>query len=124
LPTLYLQKSGENRFHMVDEKFDYPSPQPNSILKSKPSAFILNGNFNSRNGSYVNFQYQIPKNSPVRIEIFDSHGRKVAIPEKGNRKGAVLHTARWDARQQPAGMYYMRFQADGHSQSKKILIVR
>ena len=50
-------------------------------------------------------------------------GREVALLPEGWR-GSGTHTARWDAHDLPAGLYFCRLSAGREVQSRKMLMVR
>src|SRR5690606_37491442 len=72
--------------------------------------------------------YRTEESGPVRVEIFDTSGRKVRSLWDGQQT-AGGHILSWDGRDQagaevPEGMYFVRVQAGSSTDSEKILVVR
>lgn len=72
--------------------------------------------------------YRTEESGPVRVEIFDTSGRKVRSLWDGHQT-AGGHILSWDGRDQagaevPEGMYFVRVQAGSSTDSEKILVVR
>lgn len=72
--------------------------------------------------------YTLSKAAPVKIEIFNIKGQKVKelINEE---KSAGMHTVAWDGTDKhnsgvASGVYYIRFSAPEHSQTRKITMIK
>ena len=67
--------------------------------------------------------FDLPQASPVRLLVFDVHGR--LISSVVNRAmPAGRHRVRWDASSAPAGLYFARITAAGHSAVWRVALVR
>jgi hypothetical protein len=76
----------------------------------------------------TDISYRIDVSGPVRIEIFDPSGRKIRSLWDGHQM-AGGHILSWDGRDQGGaavsdGMYFVRIQAGGSTDTEKILVVR
>jgi hypothetical protein len=74
------------------------------------------------------FEFSLPLESEVRLEVFDLLGRKVATPHAA-RLGAGRHAIEWDgagngAARVSAGLYVCRLEAGAFRAEKKLLIVK
>ena len=67
--------------------------------------------------------YVLEQAGPVKIEIFDLLGRKVALLEKGYRETGTYRVP-WNDRGLASGIYIIRIEAVGLTQTKKIVVVR
>jgi hypothetical protein len=72
--------------------------------------------------------YVVARGGPVRLEVFDLGGRRVAVLENGSR-AAGAHRARWDGRTAtggPAapGVYLVRLQTEEGSETRRIVRLR
>jgi len=73
-------------------------------------------------------QFELPKSSHVKIEIFNVQGQKIRTSVDAPTP-AGLHTMNWDGRMdsgEPAvsGIYVYRFQTQGYVKSRKLLLLR
>jgi PKD repeat protein len=68
-------------------------------------------------------QYNLPEDSQVCLEIFNSIGQKIIQPLDGfQSKGE--HSVQWNAVGIPAGIYYYSLRSRNHLQTGKIMIMR
>ena len=89
---------------------------------------ILSDNFGLHN--YPNpfnistmIRYNLPKNSDVRIEIYDLLGRCVETLISQVQKSGI-NTVIWNAEDIPSGVYIYKLQAGDYSQSKKCILLK
>ena len=68
--------------------------------------------------------YALPGPGEVTIEVYDLHGRRVAVPARGSRDAGV-HAASWDAAGAPAGIYFARvtLRANGRTEVRQARLV-
>ncbi|MBK9357649.1 MAG: T9SS type A sorting domain-containing protein [Bacteroidales bacterium] len=64
--------------------------------------------------------YEVPVTGPVRLSVFSSEGREILVPVNENRQKGT-HEIILDARDLPAGIFYVRLQAGAHSQTKRMI---
>jgi hypothetical protein len=68
-------------------------------------------------------QYNLPEDSKVVLEIFNSTGQKILQPVNGNQlKGE--HSVQWNADGMPAGIYYYSLRSGKLAQSGKIIVMK
>lgn len=90
---------------------------------SVPNGFALLQNYpNPFNPSTV-IEYQVPQNSSVRLEVLNLQGQRVALLVN-EQKSAGAHSVSFDASSLSSGVYMYRIQANGFSQTKKMLLVK
>jgi predicted esterase len=88
-----------------------------------PKYFALAQNYpNPFNPSTV-IEYDLPKNTHIRLLLFDVLGRQVRtlVDEE---KPAGIYRVKFDATDLPSGVYLYRLQADGFTQTKKLILSR
>ena len=66
------------------------------------------------------FSYTLKESSQVTIQIFNSFGQLVSEPVNSTQSKGEQHV-KWDAGNQPAGMYYYMLRAGGQVGSGKII---
>jgi hypothetical protein len=69
------------------------------------------------------FQYYLPEDGQVSLEIFNSVGQNVAKLANGTQlKGE--HTIQWNAEGMPAGIYYYSLRSGKQVQTGKIIVIK
>lgn len=73
-------------------------------------------------------EFALPGAGPVAVGVYDVRGRRVASLVEG-RLEAGPHAVRWDGRDRrggpvPAGVYFVRVQADGDLRTRKLVRLR
>ncbi|WP_448522334.1 T9SS type A sorting domain-containing protein, partial [Schleiferia thermophila] len=97
---------------------------------AKPQRFELSQNYPNPFNPTTTITYTLPSASPVRLELFDVLGRKVATLVNA-KQSAGTHTYRLNATQfaLSSGVYFYRIQADGANgerfvQTKKMILLK
>lgn len=72
--------------------------------------------------------FTLPESGPVRLRIYDLAGRAVRTLQDG-RLTAGVHRMTWDRHTDeggiaPAGLYFYRFEAGGHTFGRKVILLR
>ena len=110
-----------------------PLETPNIVYKGNseavpeagitPSEFVLYQNSPNPFNPSAEIEFQLPRASDVKLEVYNITGQKVAtlvddIYQAGN------HTATWDASGFSSGIYFYKLEADGFTESKKMLLLK
>jgi flagellar hook assembly protein FlgD len=99
---------------------------------SLPRDFALGQNYPnpfSREGVNETFiGLQLPRAAQIQLEVFDVAGRKIRTLVQ-NRRAAGAYAERWDGKTDagapaPSGIYVYRLQAEGFTQSRKLILLR
>lgn len=89
-----------------------------------PVQFRLSQNYPNPFNPSTNIQYDLPKPSDVKLEVFNTIGAKVATLTN-ERKSAGFYTVRFDASHLASGMYFYRLIANGKVIStQKMLLIK
>jgi flagellar hook assembly protein FlgD len=91
-------------------------------ISFKPQASSLKLEQNPVSGA-ARVRFSLPTASSVKLEAYDRSGRRVATIASGPL-GSGVHTATWDARSVPAGIYFLRLTADSGQRSLKVVVGR
>ncbi|NOT35379.1 MAG: choice-of-anchor D domain-containing protein [Candidatus Eisenbacteria bacterium] len=94
-----------------------PAPAQLALLAPRP---------NPARGA-VELGFDLPRRAAVDLAIFDLGGRRVATLASGSLE-AARHRFRWDGRdlqggRAPAGLYFVRLTALGHSQAARLVVL-
>jgi hypothetical protein len=114
LATPYLQKAGEERFHLCNEPFAYAPEAKAACLSGgeRPSLRAL-GEARSHDGrTSLSVEYGLPAEGPGCLEVYDPLGARVGVLAQG-RMARGLHTSTWRPERLPPGEYWWRFRAQG-----------
>ena len=91
----------------------------------KPTEFALAQNFPNPFNPTTIIQYQLPENSPVKLELYDVTGRKVAtLVNAWQNAGYYSHSVNASAYNLSSGMYFYRLTAGNYVQTKKMMLVK
>jgi CubicO group peptidase (beta-lactamase class C family) len=74
-------------------------------------------------GVATDISYYLPSSGDVSVAIYDVSGRLVETVLRGSESGG-LHSVRWNAGRMPPGIYFVRLESQGISESRKLLVVR
>ncbi|MDE2703722.1 MAG: T9SS type A sorting domain-containing protein, partial [Gemmatimonadota bacterium] len=92
-----------------------------------PADFALGQNYPNPFNPSTLIPYQLPTAGPVRLEVFNMLGQRVAKLVDGERSAGV-HTARWDGtdaagRAVGAGVYIYRLSSGGMRVSRRMVLI-
>jgi uncharacterized protein (DUF362 family) len=122
--TLYLQKAGEDKYHMVNEPFDYSGASSVPPAKyEKPDVFSISQNFPNPFNPSTSIQYYIPKSGNVRLEIYDVRGESVDVLVDSYLP-AGDHLSVWKSDQRSSGTYFYRLLFEGFSKTKSMILLK
>jgi hypothetical protein len=124
LKTPYLGRSGEPKFHILDEPFRYPTEPVSACLSGKeiPGVQVLGQRFPAFDAASLIIEYNLPSNGHALVEIYNPAGDRVGIPAQG-WVGSGIHMAAWTTQGIPPGQYQCRLRANGFDQIKPITLL-
>jgi hypothetical protein len=95
----------------------------NNLGLNTPSNFKLYQNYPNPFNPSTLIQYEIPKNSFVKLVVLDVLGREVEtlVNEK---QTAGTYEATFNASQYPSGVYFYKITTDNFSETKKMLLIK
>jgi hypothetical protein len=91
--------------------------------KEIPTVFSLVQNFPNPFNPITTIDYGLPKQSAVRLEVYNTLGQRVALLVD-EMKQAGYHSEKFDGANLASGVYLYRLQAGDFVQTKKLLILR
>jgi hypothetical protein len=88
-----------------------------------PGNYTLEQNYPNPFNPSTNIKYELPKNSFVKIVVFDMLGREVeALVNEKLSPGS--YSIDWNASQYPSGVYFYRLTTEGFSETKKMILLK
>jgi hypothetical protein len=67
--------------------------------------------------------YELSQPGNVRLEVFNIKGQKIAsLLNNVQQAGEYKYT--WNATEEVSGVYFLRFQTDGHSETRKVILMK
>ncbi len=123
LLTYYLQKDGETYWHMMDEPYSYEPVSVESNKDAKPEAMVLGQNHPNPFNPYTSIEFRIPSAGNTRLEVYNMAGQRIDVLADGFHP-AGNHMAVWNTNNHSSGTYFYRLTWNGHSETKKMLLMK
>jgi Secretion system C-terminal sorting domain len=95
----------------------------NSGTNEIPSAFKLNQNFPNPFNPSTNIKFELPKNSIVKLTVFDILGKELTTLVN-ERLNAGAYSVDWDGTKYPSGVYFCRIETEGFTDTKRMLMIK
>lgn len=94
-----------------------------------PNSFALGSIYPNPFSGTTTITYQLPEESPVRIEIFNITGQRVKVLIHHNNMSAGSWRSIWNGTDErghavAAGVYLVHLQADGYTETRKVVLVK
>ncbi len=102
------------------------TPDVSSVDRSSPSlikAYLLQQNYPNPFNPSTTINYSIPKSSNVKIEVYNLLGKKISTLVN-EFKSAGSYKVKWNAENFSSGIYFYRIQAEGFSETKKMILLK
>jgi hypothetical protein len=93
------------------------------IAGDLPREFSLSQNYPNPFNPQTAVKYALPRDSHVKIEIFDLLGRKVQTLVNEDKEAGV-HEVIWNADRAASGIYFYRMETEGFTRTNKMLLLR
>ncbi|NBC28115.1 MAG: peptidoglycan DD-metalloendopeptidase family protein [Bacteroidetes bacterium] len=93
------------------------------VESDRPESVSLDQNYPNPFNPSTAISYTLPQASEVRLEVFNLLGQRVALLVNETRQSGQ-HTVNFDAGNLSSGIYIYRLQADGFTQTRKMLLVK
>jgi hypothetical protein len=88
-----------------------------------PNEFHLEPNFPNPFNATTTLRYYLPQAARVRLDIFNIAGQKVASLVDANQASGP-YSVSWNGEALASGMYIYRLEADGHTLTHKMLLLK
>jgi hypothetical protein len=88
-----------------------------------PGTFRLEQNYPNPFNPSTTIRYSIPRRSHVTLTVFSLLGQQVAVLV-GAQQDAGSHEIRFDASGLASGVYFYRLTAEGHTGTRKLVLLR
>ena len=92
-------------------------------INSLPDNFKVNAAFPNPFNPETQISFTLPFSTDVKVQVFNMQGQKVAELANGNFKQG-RHSVKWIAEEAVSGMYFLRINAGGISQSQKVMLLK
>jgi uncharacterized delta-60 repeat protein len=88
-------------------------PVSPSLLQNYPNPF----------NPITSFEFSVPSRGYVSLQVFNVLGQEIAslVAEE---LSAGTYTRQWDGTAAPSGIYYYRLEANGHSETKRLVLLK
>lgn len=92
-------------------------------ISSIPAKFELKQNYPNPFNPVTSIEYDIPKNSNVKITVYDNTGKEVSVLVN-EFKQAGKYSSSFNAMNLSSGVYFYRIQAEDYSEVKKMTLLK
>jgi N-acetylneuraminic acid mutarotase len=93
------------------------------ISSEVPNSFRVYQNYPNPFNPSTKIRYDLPKNSFVKLVVFDMLGREIETLVNENQTTGV-YEATFDASQYPSGLYFYRLTTENYSETKKMILMK
>jgi len=93
------------------------------IQSAIPDEFGLRQNYPNPFNPATTIEYRVAEDALVRISIYDIQG-KFITQLVNSHLSAGFYSVRWDARNQPSGVYLCKMEARGHVSVRKLMLIK
>jgi photosystem II stability/assembly factor-like uncharacterized protein len=88
-----------------------------------PKQFMLSQNYPNPFNPTTTISFSLPRSEFARLKIFDLMGREITTLISKNL-AAGNYSFKWDASNQPSGVYFYQLQAGQYSETRKLLLLK
>jgi len=88
-----------------------------------PNEFVLHQNYPNPFNPVTTIEYYLPKESLIKLEVFDVVGRKILTLDEGNKQSGY-YKVNFDASNLASGLYIYRLNAGQNFITKKMLLLK
>ncbi len=93
---------------------------PYSII---PKTFELSQNYPNPFNPHTKIKFGVPKNSHVKLDVFDALGKKVETLVDQNMNPGTFEVT-WNATAYSSGVYFYKIETEGFSETKRMILTK
>lgn len=124
LRTYYLQFEGEDKYHMLDQPFDYSKVSEGPrVLPKTADARVLDSSIPNPENASISFEYGLPNTGYARLEILNGRGRTVDVLADGSAQRGY-HMANWKIDRHATGDYVYRFRSGDRTKVERLALLK
>lgn len=94
-----------------------------SVSNEMPSKFSLKQNYPNPFNPETIIEFDVPKTSQVKIEIFDNLGKSIEVLSD-QQVNAGAYIVKWNAAKYSSGIYFYRISAAGYFETGKMILMK
>ena len=88
-----------------------------------PTEFALNPNYPNPFNPVTTINYSIPKLSDVQVIVYDITGRQIITLVEATQEPGH-YTIQWNAHDAASGLYFLKLESNGKTQTRKIMLLK
>ncbi len=92
-------------------------------ISETPSGFSLSQNYPNPFNPVTKIRFSTKENGNARLAVYDLTGKEVSVPVNGYIRAGSYELS-FDGRGLSSGIYFYRFTAGGHSETKKMILAK
>ncbi|MBK9331527.1 MAG: T9SS type A sorting domain-containing protein [Ignavibacteria bacterium] len=123
LEDLTIIESNIDKFLTVKSPLNPDGLKKNSQLSVSRKDIVLNQNYPNPFNPSTTISFNLSSESPVKLAIYDITGREVATLVNQNLQ-AGAHSFNWNAGNFTSGVYFLRINSNGFSETKQMNLIK
>jgi len=107
-----------------DAQYDIQTGVDANFYNSEPvQGYVLYQNYPNPFNPETTIRYSIPQRAEVSVKIFNLLGQEVVTLQNGTQNPGI-YGVKWDAVNQPSGVYFVKVEAEGFVATKKLILLK
>ncbi|MBK8981729.1 MAG: T9SS type A sorting domain-containing protein [Ignavibacteria bacterium] len=123
LEDLSIIESNIDKFLSVKSPLNPEGLKKNSEVSVSNKDIVLNQNYPNPFNPSTTISFSLSAESPVKLAVYDITGREVATLVNQNLQAGV-HSLNWNAGNFTSGVYFLRINSSGFSETKQMNLIK
>lgn len=113
----------ETYFDYVTVKYSQSATGVYQTTSDLPGKYFLSQNYPNPFNPITSIEFSLPIRGHISLKVFNVSGQEIAVLVE-EELNAGTYTTQWDGTAMPGGIYYYRLQTNGHSQTRKLVLLK
>ncbi|MGB2867414.1 MAG: FG-GAP-like repeat-containing protein [Bacteroidota bacterium] len=109
--------------YMINVTGQHPGTLVEDLWPARPESFGLEQNYPNPFNPTTTIRFELPKRVDVSLKVYNVLGEEIASLVEGAR-GPGWDAVEFDGRNLPSGMYFYCLRAEGHIETRKMLLLK
>jgi len=123
LHPVWMSNQGDDVFRIWSAIIDYTTIGIEQVSTEVPKNFSLEQNYPNPFNPETQINFNILRSGFTTLKVYNSAGMLVKVLAEQDMKPGK-YSAKWNAANEPSGVYFYTFEAAGFKESKKMILVK